>query len=101
MTQVLRTFNRLEQSRFEAFRRSTFRGDAISDYVAHLLAASEERAYAKNVKTRQHLGACSTAESSSFPHCPYVKNASTSAAIMLPLIQHQQHQPRQQERNDH
>lgn len=37
MAQVLSTFNRLEQSRFEAFRRSTFSADAVSKYVAHCL----------------------------------------------------------------
>jgi hypothetical protein len=37
MAQVLSTFNRLEQSRFEAFRRSTFSANAISKYVAHCL----------------------------------------------------------------
>jgi hypothetical protein len=37
MAQVLSTFSRLEQSRFEAFRRATFCGDAISKYVAHCL----------------------------------------------------------------
>eukprot|EP00980_Cylindrotheca_fusiformis_P012544 scaffold3079_cov119-Cylindrotheca_fusiformis.AAC.20 len=37
MAQVLSTFNRLEQSRFEAFRRSTFSTDAVSKYVAHCL----------------------------------------------------------------
>ncbi|CAJ1928000.1 unnamed protein product [Cylindrotheca closterium] len=37
MAQFLSTFNRLEQSRFEAFRRSTFSSDAISKYVAQIL----------------------------------------------------------------
>lgn len=37
MAQFLSTFNRLEQSRFEAFRRSTFSSDAISKYVAQVL----------------------------------------------------------------
>jgi hypothetical protein len=37
MAQVCSTFNRLEQSRFEAFRRAAFPGDAISKYVAHCL----------------------------------------------------------------
>jgi hypothetical protein len=37
MAQVLSTFSRLEQSRFEAFRRATFCGDAIAKYVAHCL----------------------------------------------------------------
>ena len=75
MTKVLSTFNRLEQSRFEAFRRSTFRGDAISQYVAHCLAASHELAYARQLKTRLYLGALDTTRQ---PHCPYVKNNGTS-----------------------
>lgn len=37
MAQVCSTFSRLEQSRFEAFRRATFPTDAISKYVAHCL----------------------------------------------------------------
>jgi len=37
MAQVCSTFSRLEQSRFEAFRRATFPADAISKYVAHCL----------------------------------------------------------------
>lgn len=37
MAQVLSTFSRLEQSRFEAFRRSTFPRDVISKYVAHCI----------------------------------------------------------------
>lgn len=37
MTQALSTFSRMEQSRFEAFRRATFSGDAISKYVAQCL----------------------------------------------------------------
>ena len=43
MAQVLSTFSRLEQSRFEAFRRSTFQGDALSKYVAHLLIEKKHR----------------------------------------------------------
>ena len=37
MSQVCSTFNRSEQSRFEAFRRAAFPADAISKYVAHCL----------------------------------------------------------------
>ena len=37
MSQVLSTFSRLEQSRFEAFRRAAFPSDAISKYVAQCL----------------------------------------------------------------
>ena len=57
MTQVLSTFNRLEQSRFEAFRRATFRGDAVSAYVAHTLSAGHEQAYSRSERTRQLLNA--------------------------------------------
>jgi len=37
MAQVCSTFNRMEQSRFEAFRRAAFPSDAISKYVAQCL----------------------------------------------------------------
>ena len=37
MAQALSTFNRLEQSQFEAFRRATLSKDAIFKYVAHSL----------------------------------------------------------------
>lgn len=37
MAQVLSTFNRIEQSRFEAFRRSTFSGNAVSNWIAHCM----------------------------------------------------------------
>lgn len=37
MSQVMSTFNRLEQSRFEAFRRAGFPADAVSTFVAHCL----------------------------------------------------------------
>jgi hypothetical protein len=37
MAQVCSTFSRIEQSRFEAFRRAAFPGDAISKYVAQCL----------------------------------------------------------------
>lgn len=53
MTQVLNTFSSLEQSRFEAYRRSTFRGDSISKYVAHCLGVAHEYAYARSERTRQ------------------------------------------------
>jgi len=76
MTQVLSTFNRLEQSRFQAFRRSTFRGDAISDHVAHCLAANGERAYARNCKMIQYLG--DSSQGAPQQHCPYVKNTNDS-----------------------
>lgn len=37
MAQVCSTFSRIEQSRFEAFRRAAFPSDAISTYVAQCL----------------------------------------------------------------
>mmetsp|Transcript_12129 Transcript_12129/g.28777 ORF Transcript_12129/g.28777 Transcript_12129/m.28777 type:complete len:498 (+) Transcript_12129:97-1590(+) len=43
MAQVLSTFSRLEQSRFDAFRRAAFPGDAISRYVAHCLIHEQNR----------------------------------------------------------
>ena len=43
MAQVLSTFSRLEQSRFEAFRRATFPRDAIAKYVAHCLIEEQHR----------------------------------------------------------
>ena len=52
MAQVLSTFSRLEQSRFEAFRRSTFAGDAISKYVAQLLI---QRKHPENVGSRKPI----------------------------------------------
>jgi hypothetical protein len=42
MTEVLSTLNRLEQSRFEAFLRSTLPADVISDFVAHCLLLHNE-----------------------------------------------------------
>jgi hypothetical protein len=42
MSQVLSTFSRLEQSRFEAFRRATFPSDAIGKYVAHCLLQQQD-----------------------------------------------------------
>jgi len=81
MTQVLSTFHRMEQSRFEAFRRSTFRGDAISKYVAHCLEESEKCWYAENVKSRKYLGVPGNEkEQSCQQHCPYVKNAKSTTA---------------------
>jgi hypothetical protein len=43
MAQVISTFSRLEQSRFEAFRRATFPRDAIAKYVAHCLIEEQHR----------------------------------------------------------
>lgn len=79
MTQVLSTFHRMEQSRFEAFRRSTLRGDVISKYVAHCLEESEKRWYAENVKSRQYLGVPGNDKEPWQQHCPYVKNAKSSS----------------------
>ena len=39
MAKVFSTFNRAEQGRFEAFRRSTFSSDAVAKYVAQCLIA--------------------------------------------------------------
>jgi hypothetical protein len=43
MKQVLSTFSKLEQSRFEAFRKASFPGDAIGTYVAHCLIHEQHR----------------------------------------------------------
>jgi hypothetical protein len=43
MKQVLSTFSKLEQSRFEAFRKASFPGDAIGTYVAHCLINEQHR----------------------------------------------------------
>eukprot|EP00536_Pseudo-nitzschia_multiseries_P010344 jgi/Psemu1/326017/estExt_fgenesh1_pg.C_3110008 len=43
MAQVLSTFSRMEQSRFEAFRKAAFPGDAIAKYVAHCLVHEQHR----------------------------------------------------------
>ena len=55
MTHMLGTFNQLQQSRFEAFRRATFQRDAISNYVAYCLASCHEQAYGKSERVRQML----------------------------------------------
>mmetsp|Transcript_18621 Transcript_18621/g.53696 ORF Transcript_18621/g.53696 Transcript_18621/m.53696 type:complete len:243 (+) Transcript_18621:522-1250(+) len=56
MAQALSTFNALELSRFEAFRRSTFRGDAVSNFVAFRLAEHQERQFAAREGTRRLIG---------------------------------------------
>jgi hypothetical protein len=53
MAQVLSTFHRMEQSRFEAFRRCTFPSDAISQYIAFCLQQHYERTYARTTKAQQ------------------------------------------------
>lgn len=56
MAQVLSTFDRLEQSRFEAFRRSVFPADAISNYISHSLAVSHERATSQHKQQYTQIG---------------------------------------------
>jgi hypothetical protein len=51
MAQVLSTFSRMEQSRFEAFRRATFPRDAIAKYVAHCLIEEQHRPIAQGIPT--------------------------------------------------
>jgi hypothetical protein len=53
MAQVLSTFQPVEQSRFEAFRRCTFPSDAISQYVAYCLQQHYERTYARTTQAQQ------------------------------------------------
>lgn len=43
MSQVLSTFNSEEMSRFEAFRRCTFRSDVLQDYIADCLIEAHEK----------------------------------------------------------
>ena len=74
---VLQTLNALdpsEQRRFEAYRRSTFAGDAVADFVSScLLEASEERYEArtlarhltKDVEEKEEVGGSSRDVSSS------------------------------------
>ena len=51
MAKILSTFSKVEQSRFEAFKRVTFPADAISKYVAHSLA--ERQRYQQCPDTNQ------------------------------------------------
>lgn len=53
MTQVLRTLNRTETSRFEAYRRSALSSSAISDWLVHLLGQAHEHSTAKLLQPRQ------------------------------------------------
>jgi len=57
MTQVLSTLNKLERSRFEAFRRSTLPGNAVSEYIAHLLLLQNEHLVARTKASSRLLGA--------------------------------------------
>jgi hypothetical protein len=57
MTQVLNTLNKLEKSRFEAFRRSTLPGNAVSEYIAHLLLLQNEHLVARTKASSRLLGA--------------------------------------------
>lgn len=56
MAQALSTFHGLEQSRFEAFRRSTFSGDAIAHFIAQSLLHIHERKRQQRLVTRDGLG---------------------------------------------
>ena len=44
MAKILSTFSKMEQSRFEAFKRVSFPCNAISRYVAHCLAERQQQA---------------------------------------------------------
>jgi hypothetical protein len=61
MAQVLSTFSRLEQSRFEAFRRATFPSDAIGKYVAHCLL-QQDPTRLKQAPVLSHVCAPGTSE---------------------------------------
>ena len=68
MAQLLSTFTPLEQSRFEAFRRSTFRSNAISKYVAYCLTRAEERRNARsNHKHKSRMTTSRLHQPSSLP----------------------------------
>ena len=56
MAQALSTFNSLEQSRFEAFRRCTFCGDAISKFIAHCLLHLERQKSWRRQVARDGMG---------------------------------------------
>lgn len=56
MAQALSTFHSLEQSRFEAFRRCTFSGDAIARFIAQSLIHINERKRQQRLVTRDGLG---------------------------------------------
>jgi len=43
MAKILSTFSKMEQSRFEAFKRVSFPCNAIRDYVAHCLAERQQQ----------------------------------------------------------
>mmetsp|Transcript_21863 Transcript_21863/g.51576 ORF Transcript_21863/g.51576 Transcript_21863/m.51576 type:complete len:338 (-) Transcript_21863:72-1085(-) len=49
MAQVMSTFTKLEQSRFEAFRRVTFPADTVSKFVAHCLIEEQHRPVSEGV----------------------------------------------------
>lgn len=57
MAQVLSTFSRLEQSRFEAFRKAAFRGDAVAKYVAHCLIHEQHRPVSVGNHTQANINA--------------------------------------------
>lgn len=57
MAQVMSTFSRLEQSRFEAFRRATFPADVISKFVAHCLIEEQHRPVSRGVPISTQLEA--------------------------------------------
>ena len=68
MAQALSTFNASELLRFEAFRRSALRGDAVARHVAFGLAEHRERRYALREGTRSLMGAASAGVGSAASH---------------------------------
>ena len=60
MAQVLSTFSRVEQSRFEAFRRSTFSRDAISDYIAECMVQTQEQRHGLSTSGCKQYYNCKT-----------------------------------------
>jgi len=55
MLQFLNSLNPMEYSQFEAYRRSTFRGDVISKFVASCLLQIEQERFAQRVNAKDYL----------------------------------------------
>jgi len=54
MAQILSTLTNSERERFDAYRRSTFRGDAIAKYVAYCLTSTEETIHSRQWKMKMN-----------------------------------------------
>lgn len=88
MAQMLSTFSNIEQSRFQAYRRVTFRSDAIEDWVASCLQHRYDTATSNAIMSSTNNTAAEVATS---VRCnPYYNNILLNA-------QSGQHQLQQQE----